>query len=651
MKTPLSIHVLYHSAFKEGAQVYTMLYKTLCRDSQSPFMDGLDIPVYFQTGDDSGLTALANAGSEKTLVLLLIDINMFCSAIWREYIQNLIKNSADEYLKIVGVKLDSHAFSFLEDLSKDQMIVLQTESVMDNFDEFNTRLFETIIRYLGGSKTDKVSIFISHSKRDKGNLGESMAKEVRQFLFADTKLRSFFDVHDILDGYQFDQQIKENIKESLILVLFTDTYSSREWCRIEALTAKENKKPMVVVSQLQEGAERLFPYIGNVPSTVFHGDWRPVINLLLRTAIDYIYESQLLESLCDEHSDYLPYPPEAHSLSVLKEDKEVVFYPEPPLGNEELEVLNAISKQMKTEKRFKTPMEQRACENKLNDAQIAISVSDSEDLPLLGIGREMLCDLTVELSRHILKAGGKMIYGGDLRKDGYTKLFRDLSDQYGKYEKEKHDVIYFTNYLSWPIYNKMSMVDKADYLSCRVQLVECEPSVAVSADMKNDFVPPVNVDLRYMWATSLTSMRQYAELQAKARVLVGGKTKGFSGCMAGIVEEFITAKQANHPVYLIGGFGGAAKLLTEIIEKKDGLKAEALLNIACEDDKYRELYGHYEAKGQHIDYSMIDSINVEDLRYNGLTDEENLKLFHSVNIMEIVSLVLHGLFNTLNKNA
>lgn len=241
-----------------------------------------------------------------------------------------------------------------------------------------------------------------------------------------------------------------------------------------------------------------------------------------------------------------------------------------------------------------------------------------------------------------------MIYGGDLRKDGYTKLFRDLSDQYGKYEKEKHDVIYFTNYLSWPIYNKMSMVDKADYLSCRVQLVECEPSVAVPADIKNDFVPPVNVDLRYMWATSLTSMRQYAELQAKARVLVGGKTKGFSGCMAGIVEEFITAKQANHPVYLIGGFGGAAKLLTEIIEKKNGLKAEALLNIACEDDKYRELYGHYEAKGQHIDYSMIDSINVKDLRYNGLTDEENLKLFHSVNIMEIVSLVLKGLSNSLN---
>ena len=648
MKTPLSIHVLYHGAYKEGSSIYTMLYKTLCRDSESPFMDGLDIPVYFQTGDDNGLTTMAKAGTERCLILLLVDINMFCSSVWHNYIQKLLQENADDKLKIVGVKLDSHAFSFLDGLSKDQMIVLQTESVMDNIDEFKTRLFEVIIRYLGGEKTKKVSVFISHSKRDTGNTGEVMAKDVRQFLFADTKLRSFFDVYDILDGYQFDQQIKENVKESLILVLFTDTYSSREWCRIEALTAKENMKPMVVVSHLQEGVERLFPYIGNVPSTVFHGDWRPVINLLLRTAIDYTYESQLLKSLCDENSTYLPYPPEAHSLSILPDDKTTVYYPEPPLGNEEMEVLNSIAVKMKAKKTFKTPMEQQAAVNKLHDAQIAISVSDSEDLSLLGIGKEMLCDLTVELSRHILKAGGKMIYGGDLRKDGYTKLFRDLSDQYGKYEKEKKDVIYFTDYLSWPIYNQMSMVEKADYLGCRVKLEECDPSAAVPADLYKKFVPPVNVDLRYMWATSLTAMRQKSESKAQARVLVGGKVKGFSGCMAGIVEEFITAKHAEHPIYLIGGFGGVAKLLTEIIEKKDGNNSEMLMKIACEDAKYEELYGYYEAKGQHIDYAVLDSISIADFSNNGLTDDENLRLFHSVNIMEIVSLVLKGLSNSLN---
>lgn len=648
MKTPLSIHVLFHSAYKEGAQVYSMLYKTLCRDSASPFMDGLDIPVYFQTGDDSCLTTMANVGSEKSLILLLVDINMFCSSSWRNNVQNLLNNNNDDKIKIVGVKLDSHSFSFLEGLNRDQMIVLQSESVMDNLDEFKTRLFEFIIRFLGGAKTEKVSIFISHSKRDKGNIGEVMAKEVRQFLFADTKLRSFFDVHDILDGYQFDQQIKENVKESLILVLFTDTYSSREWCRIEALTAKENMKPMIVVSHLQDGADRLFPYIGDVPSTVFHGNWRPVINLLLRTAIDFLYESLLLESLCDDQATYLPYPPEAHSLAILKEDKTTVFYPEPPLGNEEMDVLNSIAEKMTIKKTFKTPMELQAAANKLKDAQIAISVSDSEDLPLLGIGREMLCDLTVELSRHILKAGGKMIYGGNLSKDGYTNLFRDLSDQYGKYEKEKKDVSYFTNYLAWPLYNQMSLVDKADYLSCRVQLEECNPSADVPNNLKKEFVPPVDIDSRYMWATSLTSMRQQAEARAQARVLVGGKLKGFSGRMSGIVEEFITARQANHPIYLIGGFGGASKLLADIIEKRKGIRSEALLNIACEDAQYKDLYSYYESKGQHIDYSILDTIKVDDLGNNGLTDEENLRMFHSVNILEIVSLVLKGLSNSMN---
>ena len=647
MKTPLSIHVLYHVDYKEGAQVYSMLYKTLCRDSESPFMDGLDIPVYFQTGDDQGLTTPVNAGSEKTLVLLLIDINMFCSSLWRKRMEDLFKSSNDEEkLKIVGVKLDSHAFSFFDRISKDQIIVLQSESILGNLEEFKTRLFETIIRYLGGKKTDKVSIFISHSKRDKGNVGVAMATEVRRFLFSDTKLSSFFDVHDILDGYRFDEQIKTSIKQSLLLVLFTDTYSSREWCRIETLTAKENRVPMVVVSQLQDGSERLFPYIGNVPSIVFHGDWRPVINLLLRTAIDYLYESQLLSSINGDHTDFLPYPPEAQSLSILKEDSETIYYPEPPLGNEELEVLNSISKQMKTIKSFKTPMELEAATHQLNDAQIAISVSNNEDLASLGIGVEMLRDLTVELSRHILKAGGKMIYGGNLQKEGYTQLFRDLSDQYGKYEKEDKDVFYFTNYLAWPQYNQMTMAEQADYMSSRVKIINAAPSTFVPDDLKSQFVPPITDELRFYWATSLTAMRVQAEQEAKARILVGGKTSGFAGKMAGIVEEFVIAKQAGHPIYVIGGFGGAASVLCRIIEKSEGIDSGYLLKKAFESPQFESLFHFYESKGETVDYAILDSLMIADLN-NGLTDEENLRLFHSVNIMEIVSLVLKGLSKTL----
>jgi hypothetical protein len=45
-------------------------------------------------------------------------------------------------------------------------------------------------------------------------------------------------------------------------------------------------------------------------------------------------------------------------------------------------------------------------------------------------------------------------------------------------------------------------------------------------------------------------MRKQMEEASNARVILGGKTFGFSGFMAGIIEEYIQAMEAGHPVYL-----------------------------------------------------------------------------------------------------
>lgn len=645
MKTPLSIHVLYHKNCKEGEEVYSSLYKSLCRDPESPCMDGMGIPVYFSTGDDNSITPLVEAGSEKVLLLLLMDAYLLCSDKWKDTIKKLLEQNEDGRMKIVGVKLSSHFNGFITELDKVQMISLKSESIVDNYEEFQTQLFDLIIRFIGGKDTEKLSVFISHTKRDKDKKGEEMAQQVRQFLFTDTKLKSFYDVKDILDGYKFDEQIKENVKNSLLLILFTDAYSSREWCRIEALTAKGNKVPIVVVSLLQESVGRLFPYIGNVPSIVHRGDWRPVINLLLKTAISFIYQTQLLESISEKDATYLPYSPEAYSLTLVEDEKRKVYYPEPPLGNEELEVLQSIGNKMKNPKIFMTPMEHLTNGTKL-EGNIAISVAVSNDLSSLGVGLEMLKDLTIELSRHILKAGGKMIYGGNLTKDGFTKKFKDLSRQYGKYEKAKDDVVYFTNYLTWPLYNNISIDDVAEYRDSRVKLVRAEPSRFVSPDQRDKFILPDNNDNRFLCATSLSLRRQLAEKEANARILVGGKTFGYSGCMPGLVEEFLVTLENKHPVYLIGGFGGAVKQIIQIIEKKEGSTSEQLLKLVLKDPKYKSFYDYYISKGQTIDYTFLDKVSIDDLN-NGLSKEQNIRLFYSVNIMEIVSLVLYGLNNKL----
>ena len=44
---PLSVYALFHSKNPEGLKIYSELYSLLCRDINNPFMDGLDIPVFY----------------------------------------------------------------------------------------------------------------------------------------------------------------------------------------------------------------------------------------------------------------------------------------------------------------------------------------------------------------------------------------------------------------------------------------------------------------------------------------------------------------------------------------------------------------------------------------------------------------------------
>ena len=83
MKTPLSVHALFHSENKEGMKIYSELYKLLCRDVENPFSDGLDIPVYYSTDFNSEIK-LVKSSTDKSVILLFIDIHMFNSKIWRE---------------------------------------------------------------------------------------------------------------------------------------------------------------------------------------------------------------------------------------------------------------------------------------------------------------------------------------------------------------------------------------------------------------------------------------------------------------------------------------------------------------------------------------------------------------------------------------
>lgn len=637
-KTPLAIVVAYDMQFTEGLSIYEDLYHLLCRNANEPLVDGLDIPVYFQTNQEDGniYDVRKAINADKVVVLLLVDLCMFNSSAWANYINELVNDEKNGVVKVLPVALCQYAFGINHELGKQQYIRLKNFNIRDCWKEFLIRFYDDLIRTLCKSE-EKLQIFISHTKKDEDRMGIEKANELKAYLRADTKLNSFYDANDILDGYSFGDQIKENLKKSLLIILETSTYSDREWCRIEAIVGKENYVPTVVVSLFNGMIPRTFPYLGNTPKIRFDANWDEVICLLLRTALDKYYEERYLENFSQANSKVIPMMPEFINIGKV-DGVNQILYPEPPLGNEELEV---VKRQFPTIT-FNTPSQIFAASRFLEGNNVAISISESPDSSSLGIGKAMFEDLSVELARHLLVSGAHLVYGGDLRPDGFTELFKDLAYQYGIYEKDKTLKNYFTNYLAWPIYIGMTPATQAEYKSCRVHCQKAAIPDTIPVALRDLMVPPTTVENMYYWAESLRAMRQEMESHIDARIILGGRITGFKGYMPGLYEEATYAAKANHPLFLLGGFGGASARLIQLI--KGETSSEELFAECCSNHSYQDFVSYLDKEKEEMNFKALDVFsNNMDVLKNGLSKEDNERLFVTTNVTEIIALVLKGL--------
>lgn len=634
LQMPLATYVLYHSEYPDGEKAFDLIYQLLCRDVERPLTDGIDIPTFLRTASDTESIPDIDVNiSKKTAIILLIDEKMFCSRLWQKYIDNL-SNVINDDVKVYAIGLCQYAFEISSVVKYNQSIRLNNFSFEENWNLIQIRLLESLYRLIT-NPDQKIKLFISHAKKDCLN----EAKQFRDYLNSSTKLSTFFDENDILDGNDFRKQIEGNIISSLLVVLKTDIYSEREWCRNEVIIAKRNKIPTIVVNCISKRVKRMFPYIGNCPMVQYTGNWDDIVFVLLRTALNQVYQSYLLDIIKDNNSNisnYIPCTPELFSFITIKDKEGKILYPEPPLGNEELLVLSDYSENIS----FVTPTEALANDFfNIKDKKIAFSVSESDDIHKYGCSKTMLKDVVLELSRYILKAGGELVYGGDLRNDGYTESFENFSYQYGCKEKFETRPFYFTNYFAWPIYLKMSKSDQARFIHNRVQTVFVDPPVGAMVDK---FVPPVENENLEIWAKSLTKMREKMEQDVNARIIIGGRLSRFKGKYAGVLEEFLIANKSKHPIYLIGGFGGAAKAIIDI-RKGESVDLEYW---AYTTPQYKEFVEFYNLANQDkINYELIIK-EIKDAKLNnGLTAAENERLASSINILEIVSLILKGLNN------
>ncbi len=188
-----------------------------------------------------------------------------------------------------------------------------------------------------------VTVFISHSKQD----GEDLAKIVRTIIESG-RLKSFFDAVDIPPGWDFAEVIAGAIKRSALLVVLTDRFASREWCRKEVLIARRHEVPIVVLNAVSDGETRAFPYAGNVP-VVMAGK---ADEDRIETAIARLLDEYLKSLYWRMHGDFfrsllpdalqLPRAPDLLALVTQNPRPAAVLHPDPPLEDAEVEVLERL---------------------------------------------------------------------------------------------------------------------------------------------------------------------------------------------------------------------------------------------------------------------------------------------------------------------
>lgn len=286
-------------------------------------------------------------------------------------------------------------------------------------------------------------------------------------------------------------------------------------------------------------------------------------------------------------------------------------------------------------------------ESFLQGKRIAISISESEELEQPGLSDQHLKDTSIEIARYLIVNGATLLYGGDLRNNGFTELYSEISFQY-KYLRDMGSR--FINYFPFPNSKSGSLMDNEVFVKQQMETIILEPPKHLgNIDTDRKYYPFENLDDKFVFSECFADMRIIMSNESDSRVLLGGKQKNFLGYIPGIIEEAYQSLKANKPIFLLGGFGGATKSLIRVIT---GDRPRELTNEFQYDNEFLNEFRNFCSAKSIInpDYVyLVDFFQHHNIEFiskqNGLSIEENKILFESTNINELVFLIIKGMLN------
>lgn len=213
----------------------------------------------------------------------------------------------------------------------------------------------------------RLQVFISHTKRlDTTEEGAVVGLvDLLREVIAGTRLGDFFDARDLQPGEDWAPRLIEEAARSALLAVRTDLYSSRPWCQREVVTAKRHGMPVVMLDGVRRGEERGSFLMDHVPRVAGHrkaeGWGEEAIWAALNQLVDECLKRALWQaqhriasgSLGVDIDWWAPHAPEPATFAdwltridrdAKREEPIIVLHPDPPLGDDESDVLAQIGR-------------------------------------------------------------------------------------------------------------------------------------------------------------------------------------------------------------------------------------------------------------------------------------------------------------------
>ncbi len=240
---------------------------------------------------------------------------------------------------------------------------------------------------------------------------------------------------------------------------------------------------------------------------------------------------------------------------------------------------------------------------------VNISVSPSEDAARLGYDNRQINRIVIRMAQYFLDRDMRVIFGHDWREDGVMRAVADFAGAVaaGAAQEEATE--------AEPRMLNVVPATRASLSNAAIEAVrdsggilkvipfrERARSVADQAGIGHPG-PDANPQQVRMW--ELTALRHWMtkRLSPGCRICLGGKLHDFQGQEPGVLQEARLALDHHKPLYLMGGFGGAA----------------------------RAFGSEPESRAQYDD------------AWNGLNNEDKHILFTTTDIEHAIRLISHGI--------